>query len=70
MAKKLKKKVVDKQLLDAIFNIEREWKQIQNIVEKSIDPEDVSVQFESLAREKYLYLLREARHRKISAVRY
>ncbi|WLV24731.1 YaaL family protein [Aciduricibacillus chroicocephali] len=70
MAKKLKKKIVDNELLDAIFKIEREWKQVQNIVEKSIDPNDISIHFEKLAREKYLYLLREARHRKISAVRY
>lgn len=70
MARKIKKRDVDKQLLDAIFKIEREWKQIQNIVEKSIDPHDSSLQYEKLSREKYLFLLREARHRKISAIRY
>lgn len=70
MAKKKKKRDVDAQLLQAIFSVEREWKQIQGIAAKSIDPYDDSTFMEKLAREKYLFLLREARLRRISAIRY
>lgn len=68
--KKLKKEDIDKQLLDSIFTLEQEWKQIRSLVEKSIEPMDSSMYRESLAQAKYLYLLREARHRKVSAIRY
>ncbi|MEN1966487.1 YaaL family protein [Lentibacillus sp. N15] len=70
MSKKIKKKDIDEELLDAIFTLEREWKQIRSLLEKSIEPMDSSVHMEKLAEAKYLYLLREARHRKISAIRY
>lgn len=70
MAKKIKKKEVDEQLLNSIFTLEREWKQIQAIVEKSIEPTMDGMYRQSLAQAKYLYLLREARRRKISAIRY
>lgn len=70
MARKIKKRYVDQALLNSIFEIEREWKHIQSIAAKSIDPTDFSSIYEKLAREKYLFLLREARHRNISAVRY
>lgn len=70
MARKVKKRDVDEQLLHSIFALEREWKQIQSILEKSIEPTYDGMYMEKLAREKYLYLLREARSRKISAVRY
>ncbi|WP_164670595.1 YaaL family protein [Virgibacillus doumboii] len=70
MARKIKKREVDEQLLDAIFTLEREWKQIQSIVEKSIEPTADGMYRQSLAQAKYLYLLREARRRKISAIRY
>ncbi|WP_077329895.1 YaaL family protein [Virgibacillus siamensis] len=70
MAKKIKKRDVDEQLLQSIFALEREWKQIQAILDKSIEPSFNGMYNERLAREKYLFLLREARRRKISAVRY
>lgn len=68
--KRLKKSDIDEQLLDSIFTLEQEWKQIRMLLEKSIDPIDSSVYLESIAQAKYLYLLCEARHRKISASRY
>ncbi|WP_269410807.1 YaaL family protein [Lentibacillus daqui] len=70
MGRRIKKKDIDEELLDAIFNLEREWKQIRSLIERSIDPMESSILRENLAQAKYLYLLREARHRKISAVRY
>lgn len=70
MAKRIKKQDVDEQLLSSIFSIEREWKQIRSIVEKSIEPTVDGFCQQNLAQAKYLFLLREARRRKISAIGY
>lgn len=70
MAKRIRKQDIDQELLDSIFTLEREWKQIRSIVEKSIEPMETSLCKKSIAEAKYLYLLFEARHRKISAIRY
>ncbi|SDQ04487.1 Protein of unknown function [Virgibacillus subterraneus] len=72
MAKKSKKlkRTVDEQLLGSIFTLEREWKQIQSLVEKSIEPTVDGYYRENISQVKYLFLLREARRRKISAIRY
>ncbi|ASK61737.1 hypothetical protein CFK37_05985 [Virgibacillus phasianinus] len=70
MGRKIKKRYVDEELLDTIFVLEREWKSIESIVEKSIEPTTTAVYKEKFAQAKYLFLLREARHRKISAIRY
>jgi DNA polymerase II small subunit/DNA polymerase delta subunit B len=68
--KRKQKREVDELLLDAIFSIEHEWKQIKSLVNKSIEPTIEGRSSEKMAQSKYLFLLREARHRKISAVRY
>ncbi|MDY0394821.1 YaaL family protein [Virgibacillus halophilus] len=70
MAKKLKKQDVDNALLDAVFTVEAEWKQLRSIISQSIEPTMDGQNSVALAQAKYLYLLREARHRKISAIRY
>ncbi|TFJ93025.1 YaaL family protein [Lentibacillus salicampi] len=70
MGRKKRKREVDEQLLDSLFHIEQEWKQIQSIVDKSIEPTDVGFYHQNLAKAKYLFLLREARRRKISAIQY
>lgn len=70
MGKKRSKRDMDKQLLNAIFTVEEEWKQIQTIVDESIDPSDMTLYRVSLEQAKYMFLLKEARHRNISAVRY
>ncbi|HLQ97688.1 MAG TPA: YaaL family protein [Candidatus Dormibacteraeota bacterium] len=70
MKKRLKKREIDEHLLNTINKLRDEWQQIQSIVEKSIDPADSSVYQQSLARAKYLFLLREARHRNLSAKRH
>ncbi|GAA0439157.1 YaaL family protein [Lentibacillus halophilus] len=70
MRKTRKNKETDQQLLDAIIALEHEWKQIQAIVDKSIEPtEDVFFR-QNLARENYLFLLREAKRRHIGIIRY
>ncbi|MFD2761377.1 YaaL family protein [Lentibacillus juripiscarius] len=70
MRRKKKKRGADEQLLDAIVALENEWKQIQAIVEKSIEPTEDIFYRQNIARENYLFLLREAKRRKISAIRY
>ncbi|SFB31357.1 Protein of unknown function [Lentibacillus halodurans] len=70
MGRKKRKREVDEQLLNSLFTIEHEWKQIQSIVEKSIEPTADGFYKQDLAQAKYLFLLREARRRKISAIRY
>lgn len=67
--KKIKRKI-DKQLLDAIFYYEKEWKALRQIVDLSIDPSVDSEQQMLMAQAKYMLLLREAKIRKISFLRY
>lgn len=70
MRKKVRKKVTDQELLDAIYTLQREWQRIESIVEGSIEPMERSLYKEKLAKAKYLFLLREARQRKLSATQY
>lgn len=70
MRRKLKKRKIDEQLLDSIVTTKQEWQQIQLIVEKSIDPTDKVIYRQKLAQAKYLFLLREAKKRNISAIRF
>lgn len=68
--KKLKKKYVDKHLLETIYALQWEWKRRDMIVENSVEASDTSLYNRSLAQAKYLFLLREARHRQINAAEY
>lgn len=68
MARKLKKKYIDTELLDSIFALEREWKQIRELGMRSIDRTLESIAAEQVAQAKYLYLLREARRRNVNAL--
>jgi len=70
MAKKLKKKDMDQELLNALYQVEGEWRQLQDFVRKSIDPSRNGMKEELLARSKYLMLLREARIRNVKATRF
>lgn len=70
MAKKIKKRNVDTELLESIFTLERRWKHMQSIMRKSIEPQEKGIYEEQIARANYIFLLREARRRKISAIRY
>ncbi|WP_339230776.1 YaaL family protein [Oceanobacillus sp. FSL K6-2867] len=69
MGKKRKRKDVDNELLDTILRVEQDWKDIQSIVQQSMEPSLNGMQQEAIARAKYLFLLREARLRNVSAVR-
>lgn len=69
MRKRTQKKV-DQDLLNVLFSAESDWKKLRKIVDNSIDPLDESRQLLQLAEAKYMFLLKEAKHRKVSALRY
>jgi len=67
MARKVRKKDIDKQLLNTIFSLQSEWKQVQSIIDQSMEP-TVNGYYQAKAlRAQYLFLLREARHRGVNA---
>lgn len=70
MRRKARKKEIDRNLLGTIYTLQHEWQRIQSIVEDSIEPTERSLHQEKLAKAKYLFLLREARERNLSARRY
>jgi hypothetical protein len=70
MARKIKKKDIDDQLLDAIFSLQSEWKQVESIIDQSMEPSAHGYHQAKALRASYLFLLREARHRNISAKDY
>ncbi|MEF2293840.1 MULTISPECIES: DUF2508 family protein [Virgibacillus] len=67
MAKKIKKRDVDRELLNTVKELELEWKQIESIVSRSVEFTLEGNYWERVARAKYMYLLKEARHRKLRA---
>lgn len=69
MRKRIQKQI-DQELLNAIFSAEKEWKHLRKIVDNSIDPLDESRQWLKVTEAKYMFLLREAKRRKISVLRY
>lgn len=70
MRRKRKQREIDRELLDVIFTAETEWKKLRHIIDNSIEPMEESQQKLQLAEAKYMFLLREAKHRKISVLRY
>jgi len=69
MSKK-RQRQIDQELLNTIFAVEKEWKNLRKIVDHSIDPFNESRQLLQLVEAKYMFLLREAKHRKVSVLRY
>lgn len=61
---------MDKELLNALYQVEGEWRQLQDFVRKSIDPSQNGMKEELLAKSKYMMLLREARIRNVKATRF
>lgn len=70
MKRKKKQKAVDRELLDAIFKIEAEWKQLRHIVDNGIEPSIDTTQKLSLVEARYMFLIKEAKRRKVSLLRY
>ncbi|SDK23946.1 YaaL family protein [Sediminibacillus albus] len=67
--KKIKKSHIDEQLLDDIFTLKEDWMSIKSIIERSVEPSERGIYELAVAEAKYFYLLREARQRKVSALR-
>lgn len=65
---KKRKKEIDKQLLEEIFRLKNEWTNLKSIMDRSFDTTERGRQELSVIEAKYFYLLREARHRKISVL--
>lgn len=61
---------MDRELLDTIFEVEAEWKKLRHIVDNSVEPMDESGKKLQLSEAKFMFLLKEAKHRKISVLRY
>lgn len=60
----------NKALLDAFFETEYEWKNLQAIVESSIEPKIESFYLLELLEARYIFLLKEAKERNLNALRY
>ncbi|MBM7552268.1 YaaL family protein [Thalassobacillus pellis] len=65
--KKIKKEM-DQQLLADIYYLKQEWTHLRNIIDHSVEPTEEGLRDVALAEAKYFYLLREARHRQLSAL--
>ncbi len=61
---------VNQRLLYSFFQVEAEWKRLRTIVEDSIDPSYETEMRLILAEKRYIYLLKEAKRRNLSALRY
>ncbi|WP_407272229.1 YaaL family protein [Radiobacillus sp. PE A8.2] len=67
-SRKVRKNVMDEQLLQDIFQLKKESKNLKSIIERSVDPSESGLHELLIAEVKYYYLLREARFRNISAL--
>ncbi|WP_163540052.1 YaaL family protein [Gracilibacillus sp. YIM 98692] len=65
-----KKKVnmLEKEILKKINHLKSEWKSIEAIMDRSIEPSELGQYDLTLTKMKYLYLLREAKVRNLSAL--
>jgi len=64
------RKYKNKELLDAFFETEYDWKNMQVIIENSVDPKIEDFQLLELLESRYIFLLKEAKERNISVLRY
>ncbi|PAF17327.1 hypothetical protein CHH69_08670 [Terribacillus saccharophilus] len=67
--RRLKRSDVDKELLTDIFKMKNDWVSIQSIIERSVDASEMGQYDLQVAQAKYLFMLREARYRNLSALR-
>jgi len=70
MRRKAMKKKMDEELLETIYNLQWEWKRQEGVLANSIEPSDDSIYQEKIAKAKFMFLLREARHLNIHAIKY
>ncbi len=60
---------IEDDLLFALEKVKDEWMMRKNLIEKSIEPSDILDYELKLAEAKYLFLLREAKSRKLTLKR-
>lgn len=70
MRRKAMKKKMDEELLETIYDLQWEWKRLEGVLANSIEPSDDSIYQEKIAKAKFMFLLREARHLNIHAIKY
>ena len=68
-SKKIKKEVLDQQILDLIFYMRNQWSYLEGIMDRSIEPSEEGRCDLAIAKVKYFYLLREAKERNISVLK-
>lgn len=70
MRRKAMKKKMDEELLETIYDLQWEWKRLEGVLANSIEPSADSIYQEKIAKAKFMFLLREARHLNIHAIKY
>lgn len=60
----------NRQLLNIFFEAEYEWKNMRSILESSIESKEEDDHLLQLLEARYIFLLKEAKERKLSALRY
>jgi len=70
MKRKKIQKTIDRELLNAIIDVETEWKKLRHIVVNGIDPMIETRQKLLLVEARYTFLIKEAKRRKISILPY
>lgn len=56
----------DAKLLNHLNEFKHDWQQQKNLLDKSFDPSEEVICETKLSEAKYFFLLKEAKHRKIS----
>ncbi len=67
--KRRQHRIVDEDLLQTIFAKESEWQNLRHIVDRSLDPLTEARDRLKLTEAVYMFLLKEAKHRKITVLR-
>lgn len=60
--------LADEDLLQVIFSKEEEWRNLRDIVDRSVDPLTEARHKLKLSEALYMFLLKEAKHRKINVL--
>lgn len=67
--RKLKRKI-DQQLLETIVQVKLMWKKTEHMIEKSVEIDEEMLYYEKIAKAKYVFLLKQARTRKLNSIQF
>lgn len=65
--RKMKKELVDNHILTMIYKLQADWKRTEEIIAHSVEPSEGSLVEREIALAKYMFMMRQARERNISA---